>query len=186
MTSIKPLKEDIRMNIIVNGRHLDITPAIKSYSEEKIKRFEKYIPNITEAVVTLSVEKHRHKAEVLLRVNGVNLQAESVTEEIYSSIDSVSDKIERQVKKHREKVTSRRKDSRQAAAAPVAELPVEPGEKAIRKEKIETKPMSPEEAAMQMDILERTFFVFINDKTLDINVIYRRNDGDIGLIEPTK
>src|SRR5574340_168276 len=79
-------KRRIIMNIIVNGRHLDLTPALKNYAEEKIKKFERYSSNITEAVVTLSIEKYRHKAEVLLKANGVMIQAEGVTAEIYCSI----------------------------------------------------------------------------------------------------
>ncbi len=174
------------MNIIINGRHLDITPSIKSYSEEKIKKIEKYMPNITEAVITLSVEKFRHKAEVLLRINGSSIQAECITEEIYSSIDEVTEKIERQIKKHKEKLTSRRKDARQGAEFnPASQIP-EPTERIIKKERFNMKPMSPEEAAMQMDILDRNFFIFTNDKTTEINVIFRRNDGDLGLVEPAR
>jgi putative sigma-54 modulation protein len=174
------------MNIIINGRQLDITPAIRSYSEDKIKKFDKYIPNINEAVITLSVEKYRHKAEVLLRVNGVMLQAESVTEEIYSSIDEVTEKMERQIKKHKEKITSRRKDSRQETVTVPEETIPETSERIILRKKLEMKPMSPEEAAMQMDLSERNFFVFINDKTSDINVIHKTNTGDCVLIEPAK
>lgn len=175
------------MNIIINGRQLEITPAIRSYSEDKIKRFDKYIPNITEAIVTLSIEKYRHKAEVLLRINGVMIQAESVTGEIYSSIDEVSEKIERQIKKHREKVTSKRKDVRQEAPVlAVTEKSPELPDRVIVKKLLDMKPMSPEEAAMQMDLLDKNFFVFTNDKTSDINVIYRKNNGDFGLIEPAK
>jgi len=174
------------MNIIINGRHMDITPAIRQYSEEKLKRFEKYVKNISEAVVTLSVEKYRHRAEVLMRVNGVNIQAESVTGEIYASIDEVVEKLERQIKKHKDKLTSRRKGSKNEQPA-VADTAAEfTPDRAIVREKLEMKPMSPEEAAMQMDLLRKDFFIFINDSTTDINVIYRRNDGDLALIEPVK
>lgn len=174
------------MNIIINGRQLDITPAIRSYSEDKIKKFDKYVPNINEAVITLSVEKYRHKAEVLLRVNGIMLQAESVTEEIYSSIDEVTEKMERQIKKHKEKITSRRKDSRQETVTAPEDTMPEPTERIILRKKLEMKPMSPEEAALQMDLAEKNFFVFINDKTSDINVIHKTNTGDCVLIEPVK
>ena len=92
------------MNILVNGRHLEITPALKNYAEEKIKKFERYASDITEATVTLSVEKYRHKAEVLLKTGGMLIQAESVTGEIYSAIDEVSEKLDRQVKKYKERL----------------------------------------------------------------------------------
>lgn len=175
------------MNIIINGRHLDITPSIRSYAEEKIKKFERFLVKISEVVVTLSVEKYRQKAEIFLRVNGVLIQAESVTEEIYASIDAVIEKIERQIRKIKDKMSSRRKDSKGVVAG--STVPATYPETAIRTlktVKIDMKPMSPEEAAMQMDILDRDFFVFSNDRTGDINVIYKLRDGDFGLIEPAK
>ncbi|MGW8180939.1 MAG: ribosome hibernation-promoting factor, HPF/YfiA family [bacterium] len=175
------------MNIIINGRHLEITPAIRSYSEEKVRKFEKFFPAITEAVVTLSVEKYRHKAEILLRVNGTMIQAESVTGEIYASIDDVALKLERQIKRYKDKLTSRRKEGRPASGAtpPSQGLP-ETEAKILRRKRFDMKPMSPEEAAMQMELLDKDFYVFTNDKTGDINVIYKRRDGDFGLIEPVK
>lgn len=175
------------MNIIINGRHLDITQAIRTYSDEKIRKFERYVPNISEAVVTLSVEKYRHKAEVLLRVNGIMIQAESVTGEIYSSLDEVTEKLERQIKKYKEKLTSRRKESnKHETPSTPPKAPTDQHYRILRKKKFDMKPMNPEEAAMQMDLLDKDFFVFTNDKTSDINVIYRRKDGDFGLIEPVK
>lgn len=175
------------MNIIINGRHLEITPAIRTYAEEKVRKFERYLSDISEAVVTLSIEKkYRHKAEVLLKANGVLIQAEGVTGEIYSSIDEVSEKLERQVKKYKEKLVSHRKGgakttevSKKAAALP------ETG-RIIKNKRFELKPMSPDEASMQMELLDKSFYVFINDISGDINVIYLRQDGNFGLIEPAK
>ncbi len=171
------------MNIIIHGRHLEITPALRNYAESKVKKFEKYLSSITEATVTLSVEKYRHKAEVLLKANGVMIQAEGVTGEIYSSIDEVVEKLERQIKKHKEKLTSRRKENRV-----VTETPVPTGETpeigVIQRERVVMKPMTAEEAAMQMELLGRSFLVFTNADSGAINVIYKRDDGDIGLIEP--
>lgn len=172
------------MKIIVNGRHLEVTPALKSYAEEKIGKFEKYLSNITEAVVTLSVEKYRHKVEVLLKANGVMIQAEGITGEIYSSIDEVVEKLEKQVKKYKEKLVSHRKGENKASAVPTAPF-YEEGT-IIKKKRFDMKPMSPEEAVMQMDLLDKDFFVFANDTSGDINVIYRRKDGNYGLIEPVK
>jgi putative sigma-54 modulation protein len=175
------------MNVIVNGRHLEVTPALKSYAEEKVKKFERYLSEISEAVVTLSIEKkYRHKAEVLLRVNGYLIQAEGVTDEIYASIDEVSEKLERQVKKYKEKLVSHRK----GVARPVENMgkaspPPETG-RIIKNKRFELKPMSPDEAAMQMELLDKDFYVFINDISSDINVIYRRRDANFGLIEPVK
>lgn len=171
------------MNIIVNGRHLVITPALKSYAEEKISRFEKYISNINEAVVTLEVEKYRHKAEVLLKVNGVMIQAESVTGEIYSAIDEVVEKLEKQVVKYKEKLHSYRKGEKKTI--PSLSKTEERG-RIIKHKRFDIKPMSPEEAVDQMELLDKDFFVFANHLSGDINVVYRRRDGNYGLIEPTK
>ncbi|HMK55768.1 MAG TPA: ribosome-associated translation inhibitor RaiA [Dissulfurispiraceae bacterium] len=172
------------MNIIVNGRHLEITPALKSYSVEKMGKFEKYLSNISEAIVTLSVEKYRHKAEVLMKVNGYMIQAESVTGEIYSSIDEVVEKLEKQVVKYKEKLQSFRKSDKKAAGA-AAEKEGRTGN-IIKYKKFEMKPMSPEEAVDQMDLLDKSFFIFANLASGDINVVYRRGDGNYGLIEPVK
>ncbi|GAB4484967.1 MAG: ribosome-associated translation inhibitor RaiA [Thermodesulfovibrionales bacterium] len=174
------------MKITVNGRHLEITPALNSYSAEKIRKFEKYLPDIAEAVVTLSVEKYRHKAEVLLKVNGMLIQAESVTGEIYSSIDEVSEKLERQVKKYKEKLVAHRKGGAKAAAPSAREGAAREGGRIIKNKRFELKPMSPDEASLQMEMLDKDFFVFINDLSGDMNVIYRRQDGNFGLIEPVK
>ncbi|MFO0752629.1 MAG: ribosome-associated translation inhibitor RaiA [Thermodesulfovibrionales bacterium] len=173
------------MNVIVNGRHLEITPALRSYSEEKIGKFEKYLSNITEAVVTLSVEKYRHKAEVLLKVNGVLIQAEGVTGEVYSAIDEVVEKLEKQVKKYKEKAHAYRKGEKKSAGEPSAATAEDRG-RIIKHKKFDMKPMSSEEAVHQMELLDKDFFVFANDVTGHINVVYRRTDGNYGLIEPIK
>lgn len=172
------------MNIILNGKHLEVTPALKTYAEEKIKKFDKYLSNITEAVVTLSVEKYRHRVEVLLKANGVMIQAEGVTGEIYSSIDEVVEKLEKQVKKYKEKLVSHRKGEGKTIAEQTA--PEREGGRIIKKKNFDMKPMTPDEAAMQMEITDKDFFVFSNHSTGDINVIYRRKDGNFGLIEPVK
>jgi putative sigma-54 modulation protein len=172
------------MNVIVTGRHLDVTPALKKYAEEKIKKFNRYLSNISEAIVTLSVEKYRHKVEVLLKVNGVLIQAEGITGEIYSSIDEVVEKLDRQIKKYKEKLVSHRKGEGKAGGTQLKATAVEETGRIIKNKKFDLKPMSPDEAAMQMELLDKNFFVFTNDSSGNINVIYRRNDGNFGLIEP--
>jgi putative sigma-54 modulation protein len=175
------------MNIIVNGRHLEVTPALKSYAEEKIGKFERYLSNISEATVTLVVEKYRHKTEVLLKANGVMIQAEGITGDIYSSIDEVVEKLEKQVKKYKEKMVSYRKGEGKGVPSPPAEgISVPEKARIIKKKRFAMKPMSPDEAAMQMELLDKPFFIFSNDASGEINVIYRRNDGNYGLIEPVK
>ena len=174
------------MNIIVTGRHLEVTPALKKYAEDKIKKFSRYLSNISEAIITLSIEKYRHKVEVLLKVNGVLIQAEGITGEIYSSIDEVVEKLERQVKKYKEKLVSHRKGETKAGVVQSQTSLGEESGRIIKNKKFELKPMSPDEAALQMELLDKAFFVFTNDSSGDINVIYRRKDGNFGLIEPVE
>lgn len=173
------------MNIVVNGRHLEVTSALKSYAEEKIGKFEKYLSNITEAIVTISVEKYRHKAEVLLKVNGVLIQAESVTGEVYSAIDEVVEKLEKQVVKYKEKLKTHRKAEKRNVEE-IHEKHTEQHGRIIKHKRFDMKPMGAEEAVHQMELLDKDFFVFVNDISGDINVVYRRKDSNYGLIEPVK
>jgi len=171
------------MNVVVHGRNLEVTPALKEYAHKRLSKFERILPTITEAIVNLTVNKHNHKAEVLLKADGKMIQAESVTGEIYSSIDEVVEKLERQIKKYKGKLISHRnKDKQSRQTEPSEEELTEP--MIIKTKRFEMKPMSPEEAAMQMELLDKDFFVFTNEKTGQINVIYRRRDGNFGLIEP--
>jgi putative sigma-54 modulation protein len=178
------------MNVVVNGRNVEVTQTLRSYAEDKITKFEKYLSNITEAVITLSIQKYRHKAEVLLKANGNIIQAEGVTDELYSAIDDVAQKLERQIKKLKGKLQTHRKPdgkSRTTAPAAAAEEAAAASETGrIIKKPLSTKPMSPDEAAIQMEINNQEFLVFTNDQSGDINVIYRRSDGNLGLIEPAK
>ncbi|HMK44292.1 MAG TPA: ribosome-associated translation inhibitor RaiA [Dissulfurispiraceae bacterium] len=177
------------MNIIVNGRHLEITPPLRQYAEDKIGKFTKYLSNISDAIVTVSVEKHRQKTdrqkvEVLLKVNGYMIQAEGATGDVYSAIDAVVEKLEKQVVKYKEKVSAHRvKGSDKKAAAAVAVEPVREG-RIIKHKKFDMKPMTPDDAVDQMGMLGKDFFVFTNLATGEMNVVYSRRDGNFGLIEP--
>ncbi len=171
------------MNIIINCRQMELTKNLKEYAEEKVGKFNKYLGDISEATVTLSVEKYRHKAEVLLKLNGSFIQAVSTTEEMYSSIDDVVEKLARQVKKYKEKNVSLRKTKNKSESQPEIEETIPA---IIKNKSYNIKPMSVEEAAMQMDLQDKVFFVFTNASSGDINVLYKRNDGNFGLIEPIK
>jgi putative sigma-54 modulation protein len=170
------------MNIIIHGRHMELTENLKKYAQEKIGKFKRYLNNISEATVTLSVEKYRHRAEVLLKVDGSFIQAESITGEMYSSIDEVVEKLERQIKKYKEKMVSHRKNKKGATGVGEAEetTPVT----TIKRKFIDVKPMSVEEAAMHIEMSDKNFFVFTNAHSGNVNVIYKRSDGHLGLIEP--
>jgi putative sigma-54 modulation protein len=173
------------MNITVTGRHFDITGPIRSYAEGKIGKFDKFLSADSDALVTLVVEKYRHKAEVVIKSNGIQIQAESITGEMYSSIDEVVEKLDRQIRKYKEKLTSRRKGA--GKGVPVEDTtPDTEGVSIIKRKKFDMKPMSSEEAAMHMELLDKDFYVFSNEQSGDINVIYKIKDGDLGLIEPMK
>ncbi|MEO5361589.1 MAG: ribosome-associated translation inhibitor RaiA [Nitrospirota bacterium] len=173
------------MNITVTGRNFDITEPIREYAEGKIHKFDKFLSTDTDALVILSVEKYRHKAEVVIKSNGIQIQAESITGEMYSSIDEVLEKLDRQIRKYKEKITSKRKGAGKGVhvedTAPTTERV-----SIIKRKKFDMKPMSAEEAAMHMDLLDKEFYVFTNEQSGKINVIYKIEDGNLGLIEPEK
>jgi len=187
------------MNITITGRNVEVTPALRKYAEEKIGRFDRYLTKITEAVVTLSVQKQMHKAEVQIKANGNHIQAESSTEELYASIDEVTAKLDRQIKKLKDKVTGKRsreksarttsdeswtKEKRSMASSPSSEELAPEEKMIIEREQQEMKPMPPDEAAMRLDTDGREFFMFTNAESGKVNVIYKRKDGNCGLIEP--
>lgn len=171
------------MMITVTFRRMETTESLRAYAEEKLSKLKKYLDSPLEAHVVLEVEKFRHIADVTLNVDGTRIKAVEETEDMYSAIDQVMDKIEIQVKKLRAKVKNRRTDSiKGEEAAETMEGPVD--EPTIRVEKLVAKPMDPEDAAMQLTASRQDFLVFRNARTRETNVIYKRKDGDIGLIEP--
>jgi putative sigma-54 modulation protein len=177
------------MNITVSGRNVDVTPALKQYAEEKIGKFEKYLQKITEVTVTFSIQKHFHKVDVLIHANGTVLQAEGVTEELYASIDEAATKLVKQIRKHKDKITSRRKSDagKSKGEAPAALEAIDEDsveEIEIIRQSYEMKPMPPDEAAMQLDMDSKDFLFFLNSETGLSSVIYKRKDGNLGLIEP--
>ena len=172
------------MNITVNGRHIDITDALKTYAEEKVSKLDKYLPAGAEAAVILTVEKYRHRAEVQIKVNGIIIQAQEETDEMYASIDKVLDKITRQVRKYKERLKDKKGRGDGVPSAEEEEGHVDRIPVIIKTKRFDMKPMSPEEAVMQMELLDKDFFVFSNVSTGALNVIYKRKDGNVGLIEP--
>jgi putative sigma-54 modulation protein len=178
------------MDITVTFRHTEPIESLRAYAEEKVSKINKYMDHPIEAHVVLTVEKFRHIADVTLSVNGNRIKAVEETGDMYSAIDQVMDKIETQVKKYRSKIRGRRPESiksdetlelEETAEAKSITLE-EPG---IEVEKLVAKPMDPEEAAMQLNMSLQDFLVFRNSRTREINVIYKRNDGNLGLIEPS-
>ena len=178
------------MQVSVTLRKIDASDTLRNYAQEKLYRIKKYVDDPIEAHVVLSVEKFRHIAEVTISANGLRIKGQEETGDMYSAIDMVVDKVESQIKRYREKLKKRKSDGgskplvmkMNILAADISEEDQEP--QIIKTKQINAKPMDIDEAIMQMDLANSEFLVFTNAKTLDINVIYRRKDGNYGLIEP--
>jgi putative sigma-54 modulation protein len=169
---------------------MEQSDALKSYAEEKLDRVRKYIDEPIVAQVFMTVEKIRHCAEVTITAKGITIKASEETNDMYSAIDAVVDKIERQLRRYKERIKEHKPASdsreRQLKKSVVEAESIEQNRQpvVIRTKTFSIKPMSVEEAVMQMDLLHKDFLVFTDAATDNINVIYRRRDGDYGLIEP--
>lgn len=175
----------IHMRFIILGKNIEVTPGLKTAVEDKIGKLEKYFTPETEAHVTLSVEKDRQKIEVTIPMKGNIIRSEQVSNDMYVSIDLVEEIIERQLKKYKTKLT----DKQQSAGYFKQEYldndyMDDEDVKIIRSKKFDIKPMYPEDACVQMELLGHNFFVFCNAETDQVNVVYKRKGGTYGLIEP--
>lgn len=173
------------MKFVIVGRNIEVTPGLRDAVEDKIGKLEKYFNPDTEVHVTLSVEKDRQKIEVTIPVKGSIIRSEQVSNDMYVSIDLVEEIIERQLKKYKTKIV----DKQQSASA-FSQLFLENDDmddeeiKIVRTKKFDIKPMYPEDACIQMELLGHSFFVFINAETDQVNVVYKRKGDTYGLIEP--
>ena len=175
----------IGMKFIISGKNIEITQGLRSAVESKIGKLEKYFTQDTEVHVTLSVEKDRQKIEVTIPVKGSIIRSEQTSNDMYVSIDLVEEVIERQLRKYKNKIV----DKQQAAAnfqKEYLDKDYEEDEevKIIRTKKFGIKPMYPEDACVQMELLGHNFFVFFNAETEQVNVVYKRKGNTYGLIEP--
>lgn len=173
------------MKLNIKGRNIEVTDALKSYIEKRLNKFNKFLTDLSEVIVTVSTEKFTHKIDVLLKVNGHLIQAEGKTEDLYSAVDQVVEKLEKQVLKYKEKIQNKyKKDAVKYPSA--ASESAETAKRIVKFKKFDLRPMVPEEAVDQMELLDKDFFIFVNSFTGDVNVVYRRKDGNYGLIEPAK
>ena len=175
------------MKIILSGKNLEITEALREQAYKKVQKLSRYFNEDTEAQVTMTVENYRHIVEVTIPFNGVVIRAEESTDDMYTSIDKVLDKLERQIHKHRTKLERKMKSGAFKYERPIfsSEINVyEEMPKVVKTKRFAIKPMSVEEAILQMDLLGHDFFVFTNAATDEVNVLYARKDGNYGLIEP--
>jgi putative sigma-54 modulation protein len=175
----------MNMKFIIVGKNIEVTPGLKSAVEDKIGKLEKYFTKETEVHVTLSVEKDRQKIEVTIPVKGSIIRSEQVSNDMYVSIDLVQEIIERQLKKYRTKLIDKKQTAASFSQMFVENDYMDEEEiKIVRTKKFDIKPMYPEDACIQMELLGHSFFVFCNAETEQVNVVYKRKAGTYGLIEP--
>ncbi len=179
------------MQIAVNFRHMESSEAVRTYVEEKLSRVKKYVGEPIDAQVVLSVQKKiHHRAEVTMVAKGLTMKSAEETGDMYAAIDLMVDKIERQLKKYKEKLKHHKSGSagsRQVQKTVITASSVDDGASEpdiIKSYSFFVKPMSVEEAVMQMDLLGKSFLVFTDDRSEEMNVVYRRSDGNYGLIVP--
>ena len=173
------------MRITISGRNIDLTEGLKQAVEDKLSKLEKYFTPDTEILVTLSVEKERQKIEVTIPMKVNMIRSEQVSNDMYVSIDLVEEVIERQLKKYKNKIIAKQQaESSLRKEFIEKDSGAEEDIRIIRSKKFGMKPMYPEDACVQMELLGHNFFVFRNAETDEVNVVYKRKGNTYGLIEP--
>ena len=174
------------MKFIIIGKNLDVTPGLREAVESKLQKLERYFTPDTEIHVTLSVQKERQKIEVTIPVKGGIIRSEQQSNDMYVSIDLVEEVIERQLRKYKNKLVAKHQEGGSFAASfyDASDADDDNDIKIVRTKRFGIKPMYPEDACVQMELLGHDFFVFINAETEDVNVVYKRKGNTYGLIEP--
>lgn len=185
------------MNVTITGRHMEVTEALKDHVRGGIDKVLSHFDKVIDADVVLAVEKRSHIAEVNLHANGIRIHGKEKSEDMYASVDAVLEKVERQVRKHKDRIN--RHQPRKSEALPdfnhaILSLGQENGHtenvagdalhEVIHREKLSMSPMSVDEALLQLELVDERFLVFSNAATSQVNVLYERGDGHYGLIEP--
>ena len=173
------------MKFTISGKNIEVTDNLKSAIRDKLSKLERYFTPDTEVIVTMSVERERQKIEVTIPVKGNIIRSEQVSNDMYVSIDLVEEVIERQLRKYKEKIIEKHQDGGNFKQEFI-EKETEPFDevKIIRTKHFGMKPMYPEDACVQMELLGHNFFVFFNAETEEVNVVYKRKGNTYGLIEP--
>ncbi|HEY9575875.1 MAG TPA: ribosome-associated translation inhibitor RaiA [Lachnospiraceae bacterium] len=173
------------MKFTISGKNIDVTDGLKSAVTEKLGKLERYFTPDTDVIVTLSVEKDRQKIEVTIPVKGNVIRSEQVSNDMYVSIDLVEEVIERQLRRYRKKLIDKNQEGANFQKEFIEkEFDEEEEIKIIRSKRFGIKPMYPEDACVQMELLGHNFFVFCNAETDEVNVVYKRKGNSYGLIEP--
>ena len=172
------------MKFIIIGKNIDVTPGLKDAVESKLGKLQRYFTPDTEIHVTLSVQKEHQKIEVTIPVKGNIIRSEQESDDMYVSIDLVEEVIERQLRKYKNKLVARQQGGGNFQKEFLEKEVDDQEVKIIRSKKFDIKPMYPEDACVQMELLGHNFFVFYNAETEQVNVVYKRKGNTYGLIEP--
>jgi putative sigma-54 modulation protein len=173
------------MNITISGKNVEVTDALRNTINAKLGKLNRYFTDDTNIIVTLSVEKERQKIEVTIPVKGRIIRSEQVSNDMYISIDLVEEVIERQLRKYKNKIIDKKQNAANFQKAYIDKDYMENEDiRIVRTKKFPVKPMYPEDACVQMELLGHNFFVFTNADTDEVNVVYKRKGGTYGLIEP--
>jgi putative sigma-54 modulation protein len=180
------------MQVNITFRHLDPTDALKAHVRERVEHVQRYIDRPSEVHAVLHVENLDHHAELTIKAGRFLLRGTARSQDMYASIDAAAERIERQLKKHKEKLHDHKVNGSAADLAPVdvrhdvldiLEHPDRPSHRVVKSTQFQAKPMTLDEAILQLDLLDANFYVFQNARDRAINVVYRREDGNVGLIE---
>jgi len=174
------------MKFIISGKNIDVTPALREAIEQKLGKLERYFTPETEIIVTLSVEKDRQRIEVTVPVKGNIIRSEQVSNDMYVSLDLAEEVMERQLRKYKNKLIAKHQAGVNFREEFFTDEDIDEDHevKIVRTKRFGIKPMFPEDACIQMELLTHSFYVFSNAETDEVNVVYRRKDGSYGLIEP--
>jgi len=173
------------MKVIITSKNMNASDHLKQTIESKLDRLGKYFSNEIVANVTLSMEKGRQKIEATINAKGTIFRAEETTNDIYSGVDRVAEKLSSQMSRFKTKLQRKHKDHKELKFADLPEIAGEELEemRVVRRKQFDLKPMTVDEAIMQMELLEHTFFVFLNVESDTVNVVYKRKNNDYGLLE---
>ena len=173
------------MRFTITGRNIEVTQGLREAVEDKLGKLDRFFAPATEAVVRLSVQKDIQKIEVTIPVKGHIIRAEESSSDMYVSIDLVEEILERQLKKYKNKLIDKKQSAPSFSEAFLQEdASAEEEIQIVKSKKFAVKPMDPEEACVQMELLGHNFYVFLNADTEEVNVVYKRKGGPYGLIEP--
>ena len=173
------------MRFTITGRNIEVTQGLREAVEDKLGKLDRFFAPATEAVVRLSVQKDIQKIEVTIPVKGHIIRAEESSSDMYVSIDLVEEILERQLKKYKNKLIDKKQSAPSFSEAFLQEDAYAEEEiQIVKSKKFAVKPMDPEEACVQMELLGHNFYVFLNADTEEVNVVYKRKGGTYGLIEP--